>query len=67
MAVEQVSRISVEEVKRRRAQGERILVVDVRSRMDYERAHIPGALWLPAKELPSRFHELPRGQTIVFY
>ncbi len=67
MAAEQVPRISVEEVKGRRAQGEPILLVDVRSRMDYERSHISGALSLPVKEIPSRFHELPRGQTIVTY
>ncbi len=35
MADEQVSRISVEEVRRRQAHGERIVLVEVRSRIDY--------------------------------
>jgi len=35
MADEQVSRISVEEVRRRQAHGERIVLVEMRSRIDY--------------------------------
>ncbi len=67
MVGEHVSRVSVEEVRGRRGQGERILLVDVRSRVGYEQSHIPGGLSLPLEEIASRYHEVPRGQTIVTY
>ena len=41
--------ISVEVLAERLAAGERITLVDVRSAMIYERAHIPGAINIPAR------------------
>lgn len=41
--------ISVEALAARLAAGERVTVVDVRSAMIYERAHIPGAINIPAR------------------
>lgn len=35
------------------------LVLDIRSREDYARGHIPGAINIPVDELPTRLAELP--------
>ena len=43
------------------------VIVDVRSRAEYERAHIPDALSIPLAEIQTRFHELPRDVEIITY
>ena len=35
------------------------LILDIRSREDYARSHIPGAINIPVDELPTRLAELP--------
>jgi rhodanese-related sulfurtransferase len=53
-----------------RARGERLLLVDVRSREAWNAGHVPGALHVPAGELPGRLAELPppdAGPPIVTY
>ncbi len=35
------------------------LILDIRSREDYARSHIPGAINIPVDELPTRMAELP--------
>ena len=44
-----------------------VVVVDVRSRDEYEYDHIPGALSIPIEELESKISELPRDKRIVVY
>jgi rhodanese-related sulfurtransferase len=47
---------------------ENICVVDVRSRTEYSRGHIPGARNIPFDEITIRAaHELPRSSLVVFY
>jgi hydroxyacylglutathione hydrolase len=41
------------------------LVIDVRQRSEYERAHVPGALHLGAGDLQDRLAELPRDRPIA--
>jgi len=48
------------------AAGELVLV-DVRPRVEYERAHLPHALSMPLSELSARLHELPLDLEIVTY
>jgi rhodanese-related sulfurtransferase len=42
-----------------RAAGERLLLLDVRSRDAWDAGHVPGAVHLPAGELAHRLAELP--------
>lgn len=63
----EVPRMTAEEVKQRLDEGEALLVVDVRSREDYDRAHIAGAMSLPVKEIESRYGELAPERLIVCY
>lgn len=42
-----------------RAAGERLVVVDVRSRAAWDQGHLPGALHVPGSELRDRLAELP--------
>lgn len=44
-----------------------MLVVDVRSRFEYDAAHFPGAISIPWDELPERWSELPEDQYVVVY
>lgn len=45
--------------------GNDLVVLDVRRRLEWEEAHIPGAVHIPFNELPSRSSEIPRGQVWV--
>jgi rhodanese-related sulfurtransferase len=44
-----------------------VVVLDVRPALEYEHGHLPGAISLPAEELPRRINELPRDRRIVAY
>jgi rhodanese-related sulfurtransferase len=55
--------IAADELDRRIAAGEAPLVLDVRSRVEYERGHIPGALNIPHDELSKRLGELPEDKS----
>ena len=44
-----------------------MLVVDVRSRLEYDAAHFPGAISIPWDELPQRWSEIPGDQYVVVY
>ncbi len=61
-----VPRISIEEAKNKFDDGSAVFV-DTRSQADYEKAHIPGAISMPLRELPTRLGELPRGKEIITY
>jgi rhodanese-related sulfurtransferase len=53
-----------------RAAGERLLLLDVRSRAAWDAGHVPGALHIPSGELADRLAELPApdaGPRIVPY
>ncbi len=63
----EVQRVSAVEVKRRLDGGEAMVVVDVRSPVDYDAEHIAGGRSLPVKELANRFGEVPADRTIVCY
>jgi rhodanese-related sulfurtransferase len=69
MAVKKVTRLVAEELRSRRAQGEAILTLDVRS-PDARVVHpyeIPGSRWLPLSEVVEQAGALPRGTAIVAY
>lgn len=64
-----MARITPEELKAKLDQGEKILVVDVRDRVDFdaEPLIIPGALHFSVEELEARHREIPREHEIVLY
>ena len=43
------------------------LVIDVRTRREFDSGHIPGAVNIPYDQLPGRFGELESSQEIVVY
>jgi rhodanese-related sulfurtransferase len=69
MTMREVVRWSPEELRRQRARGDDVLVLDVRTRdarvvLPYE---IPGARWLPLAQVVQQAETLPREATIVTY
>jgi len=69
MGAKKIARWTAAELRSRRARGETILTLDVRSPdarivQPYE---IPGSRWLPLAEVVERAKELPRDAAIVAY
>jgi hypothetical protein len=63
----EVARIGPEELKDRFDHGEKVTVVDARSRVSYVQRHIPRALSIPLSEIEEHLDELPQSGDIVFY
>ncbi|MBZ5543087.1 MAG: VTT domain-containing protein [Acidobacteriia bacterium] len=63
------SRISAPELKNLLAQGDLVIVVDLRTDLTYrtDGLKIPGAIHIPPGELPARFGEIPPGRPVVMY
>jgi len=57
--------ISPVELKKRLDRSDDLLLLDVRTPHDYEKASLPGARLLPLASLRSRMNELPREKEIV--
>ena len=64
---DKVPRITPTEVRSLLDAGTRLVIVDTRSRDEWEQAHIPNALSFPAEEIEARHRELPRDTKIVLY
>jgi membrane protein DedA with SNARE-associated domain len=62
-------RITPEELSRRLAAGERIAIVDLRHRVDFETdpRTLPGAIRVAVDELDARDAEIPRDRDVVLY
>jgi rhodanese-related sulfurtransferase len=50
--------LTPDEIVERQNRGERILILDSRTREEYERSHVPGAFSVPGAELPLRIRTL---------
>ena len=61
-----VPRIALEEAQKKLEQGEAILV-DVRSKESFDRAHAAGAVSIPEEEMAARVNELPRDREVILY
>ena len=61
-----VPRISVSETADQLAQGD-VVLVDVRSKASYDKAHAAGSVSIPEEEVASRLDELPRDRLLVLY
>jgi len=69
MAAKNVTHWAAEEIRSRRARGEAILPLDVRT-LDARVVHpyeIPGSRWLPLAEVVQHASALPRDTAIVTY
>ena len=62
-----VEELTREELWRRIQRKDKLVVLDVRPREEYDSGHIPGALSIPLGELKKRITELPKGKQIVAY
>lgn len=63
---EEVESIGRDELRARLRRGD-VVLVDVRSRQEFEAGHIEGARSIPVDELEERLAELPADQEIVAY
>jgi rhodanese-related sulfurtransferase len=50
-----------------RTAGERLTVIDVRSKAAWDQGHVPGALHIPTRDLAGRLTEIPLDAPIVVY
>lgn len=61
-----VRRVSIADARRAVESGEAVFI-DVRSKAEYDRGHIKGALSFPKSEVQTRFGELPKNKLIIAY
>jgi membrane protein DedA with SNARE-associated domain len=62
-----VARITPGELQAMLSAGQDVTIVDLRSSLAAEIETIPGALRIPAEDLPSRHDEIPRDREIVLF
>ncbi len=64
-----ISRITVDELKKKLDSGEDLVIVDLRHSMDFEAdpETIPGAFRLDSKELEEKNDRLPRDREVILY
>lgn len=62
-----VPKLTVQEVKLKIDSGSVFVLVDVRSKADYDKSHIVGAVSIPIQELPTRYIEIPTESEIIVY
>ena len=67
MEQEEITRLTVEEVKARLDREDALILVDVRKESVYARAHVRGAICLPVTDFESRLEQLPAAKHLVFY
>jgi rhodanese-related sulfurtransferase len=66
-ARDQLEPVTRQELARRLADGEELVVLDVRPAEEHAGGHLPGAVSIPVAELHRRLAELPRDREIVAY
>jgi rhodanese-related sulfurtransferase len=59
--------ISPGTLRAQQAAGPAPTMIDVRGADEYAAGHLPGALHIPADELPNRLGEVPRDRPVVTY
>jgi membrane protein DedA with SNARE-associated domain len=64
-----IARISPEELQRKLAAGEDVLILDLRTALDVAavRYGIPGSRWIPAEALDEHLPDIPRDRELVLY
>jgi hypothetical protein len=59
--------VSPEQLKEKLDAGDDMVIVDVRSKEDFDEGHIVGAISIPWGEIEGRYTELPRDKEIITY
>ena len=59
--------VSRKELYRRLRSGDRLVVLDVRPKDEFDAGHLPGAVSVPLAELERRLKQLPKSRDIVAY
>jgi rhodanese-related sulfurtransferase len=59
--------VTRQELARRLADGDDLIVLDVRPAEEHRAGHLPGAVSIPLSELRERLAELPRDREVVAY
>ncbi len=59
--------IAPQDVKRRLAGGETLLLVDVREPWEHQTAHIEGARLIPLREIPAHLDEFQDASEVVLF
>ncbi len=63
----EIPRISPEAVKAKLDAGSNLVIVDTRSKAEYEKTHIAGAISIPLETITQRYRELNGYNEIVSY
>lgn len=66
-ALHGVPLLTPRELMERQGRGEKIQIIDTRSRKDYEKSHVEGAIHIPLSELRTRLNELEKDLPTVTY
>jgi rhodanese-related sulfurtransferase len=66
-ARDELEPVTRQELARRLADGDDLIVLDVRPAEEHRAGHLPGAVSIPIEELWRRLAELPRDREIVAY
>ncbi len=59
--------VSRKELYRRLRSGDRLVVLDVRPKDEFDAGHLPGAVSIPVAELERRLRQIPKNREIVAY
>lgn len=62
-----MKRLTPQQVNELREGDDTPVIVDVRSREEFEAGHVHGALHIPIGELPERLSELKTGRAVITY
>ncbi|OPA73077.1 ArsR family transcriptional regulator [Paenibacillus selenitireducens] len=62
----EIEGVSLQDLKKRMENGE-VLLLDVRPKDEFEKAHIPGAISIPIEELEEKLASLPSNCDVVAY
>ncbi len=65
----EVTRVTVDEVKERMDRGEQLAILDNRNPKAWAEAQtkLPGAIRVPADEVPAHLSEIPHDRTVITY
>ena len=60
--------ITVQDAKKLLDSGTKTTIfIDIRNQTDYDQNHVPGAVLIPAVELPNRLSEVPHDKQVIVY
>ncbi len=60
-----IKTINAPDLKEKMENGDAIVLVDCREQAEWDAGHIPGAVFIPLSQLPSRIDDLSPGASIV--